>query len=59
MASAKFWKRTTVILKFKEISKNEEVFAKALLEVENVSNEHKKDLKNFLIDSVKEVEVFS
>ena len=51
MASAKFWKRTEALNKY------EENVAKALLEVEANATENKKDLKNFLLDSVKEVQV--
>ena len=38
------------------MSKQEESFAKTLIEIENNATELKKDLKNFLLDSVKEVE---
>jgi hypothetical protein len=43
----------------KDLTKLEETFAKNLNDVENSSTEFKKDLKNLLLDSVKEVEVFS
>ena len=43
----------------KDLTKLEETFAKNLNDVENSSTELKKDLKNLLLDSVKEVEVFS
>jgi hypothetical protein len=41
------------------LSKTEEAFAKSLGEIENTTTEFKKDIKNFFLDSVKEVEVFS
>ena len=41
------------------MSKTEEAFAKSLGEIENTTTEFKKDIKNFFLDSVKEVEVFS
>jgi hypothetical protein len=38
-----------------ELNKVEENVAKSILDVEANATEHKKDLKNFLLDSVKEV----
>jgi hypothetical protein len=39
------------------LTKVEELFATVLLDLENSSSEFKKDLKNFYLDNVKEVEV--
>ena len=52
MALAKFWKR-----KDKALSKIEEQVGTILLDLENSSSELKTDLKDFYLDSVKEVEV--
>ena len=41
------------------LNKVEESVAKGLFELESGSNEFKKDLKNFLLDNVKEVEIVS
>ena len=57
MTSTKFWKKTNVLILSQELTKTEEVFVKSLLETEQMSSEYKKDLKNFVIDSVKEVEI--
>jgi hypothetical protein len=41
----------------KELNKVEEQVAKALMDIEANATEHKKDLHNLLLDSVKEVSV--